>query len=438
MSFDVDAPLSDRAEGDRAEGDRAEGDRQLSSTTMTSGLDAFAGAAVKLACVSVAYPGERGIDIGAVDDVSLDIEPGSIVALLGPSGCGKTSLLRAIAGLEEPVRGEISIGGRVVSSRPNPTTATKRTWVQPEQRNVGMVFQDGALFPHLTTRQNIAFGLRALPTKLSREEAVTRVDGLLELVDLVGYGDRMPGTLSGGQQQRVALARSLAPRPKVLLLDEPFSALDTALRVQVRAEVSTILRDIGVTTIFVTHDQDEAFVLGDKVAVMHTGEIEQFGSPDELYRSPESPWVAGFVGEANFVAGSVADDGEATGLAATPIGTIAIEDHRVDRSEHSVRVLVRPEQVALETWPHDASHERHDSNDGVGEPATVTAVEYYGHDVRYELELDDGTSLAARTHSTELFARGDRVVASFQSRQRGSRSAAFSLKDAATPQPPQR
>lgn len=402
---------------------------------MTSGLDAFAGAAVKLTGVSVAYRGDRGTDIGAVDDVSLDIEPGSIVALLGPSGCGKTSLLRAIAGLEEPVAGEISIGGRVVSSRPTAAGTSKRTWVQPEQRNVGMVFQDGALFPHLTTRQNIAFGLRSLPTKLSRRESIDRVDRLLELVDLVGYGDRMPGTLSGGQQQRVALARSLAPRPKVLLLDEPFSALDTALRVQVRAEVSTILRDIGVTTIFVTHDQDEAFVLGDHVAVMHTGEIEQFGTPDELYRSPESPWVAGFVGEANFIAGSVTSDAAGTGSAATPIGVIAIEDHRANQSEHGVQVLVRPEQIALQKWSPDDRHGRGETD---GEPATVTAVEYYGHDVRYELELDDGTSLAARTHSTELFARGDRVVTSFQSRQRGSLSAAFSLDNAAAAQPPQR
>ncbi len=411
MSSDVDARVS---------ADRSEREGPLASATMTSGLQAFAGAAVTLTGVSVAYPGDRGVAIGAVDDVSLDIEPGSIVALLGPSGCGKTSLLRAIAGLEEPVAGEITIGGRVVSSRPGLGKATKRSWVQPEQRNVGMVFQDGALFPHLTTRQNIAFGLRSLPTKLSRAETTTRVDDLLTLVDLDGYGDRMPGTLSGGQQQRVALARSLAPRPKVLLLDEPFSALDTALRVQVRAEVSAILRDIGVTTIFVTHDQDEAFVLGDRVAVMHSGEIEQFGTPDELYRSPESPWVAGFVGEANFVAGSVSADEGANGLAATPIGVIAIEDHRVDPSEPDVHVLVRPEQVALAAWD---SHEP----PLAGECGVITAVEYYGHDVRYELDLDDGTVVAARTHSTELYARGDRVVATFQSRQRGSLSAAFSV-----------
>jgi ABC-type Fe3+/spermidine/putrescine transport system ATPase subunit len=250
--------------------------------------------------------------------------------------------------------------------------------------------------------------------ELSRAEVLARVDELLDLVDLQGFGDRLPNTLSGGQQQRVALARSLAPQPKVLLLDEPFSALDTSLRVQVRAEVARIVRDVGVTTVFVTHDQDEAFVLGDKVAVMQAGNIEQFGTPDELYRSPATPWVAGFVGEANFVVGVVADN-DAT-VAATPIGVITIDDRRADPNSNEVRVLVRPEQVSLRLDPTDGA-----------EAATVRTVEYYGHDVRYEVEFADGTVLAARTHSTELYERGDMVYPSFQSRQRGSTSAAFSV-----------
>jgi len=386
---------------------------------MTSGFDAFTGAAVTMRAVSVTYSAGGGDNVVAVERADLNVEPGSIVALLGPSGCGKTSLLRAIAGLEEPSSGEVVIGGRTASACPDPASSTKRTWVQPEQRDVGMVFQDGALFPHLSVRQNIVFGLRATRKKFSKPEIAARVAELLELVDLADYGNRMPGTLSGGQQQRVALARSLAPQPKVLLLDEPFSALDTALRVQVRAEVARILRNIGVTTIFVTHDQDEAFVLGDKVAVMQNGRIEQFGTPDELYRSPRTPWVAGFVGEANFVVGTVTDEAAAE-VAATPIGVISIDDHRTDPTESQVQVLVRPEQIALAAWS--------DADDRpVGEAATVAAVEYYGHDVRYELELDDGTTLAARTHSTELFARNDRVVATFQRRQRNSQSAAFSI-----------
>lgn len=394
---------------------------------MASNLDAFAGAAVSMRGVSVTYSAGGGEHVVAVDRADLEVEPGSIIALLGPSGCGKTSLLRSIAGLEEPSSGQVVIGERTVSTCPNPAVSTKRTWVQPEQRDVGMVFQDGALFPHLTVRQNIVFGLRATRKKFSKPEITARVNRLLELVDLTSYGDRMPSTLSGGQQQRVALARSLAPQPKVLLLDEPFSALDTALRVQVRAEVARILRDIGVTTIFVTHDQDEAFVLGDKVAVMQSGRIEQYGTPDELYRSPRTPWVAGFVGEANFVVGTVTDEAAAE-VAATPIGIISINDHRTDQTEGQVQVLVRPEQIALAAWSDADDSLVGDADDSlVGEAATVAAVEYYGHDVRYELELDDGTTLAARTHSTELFARGDRVVATFQRRQRNSQSAAFSI-----------
>jgi iron(III) transport system ATP-binding protein len=370
----------------------------------------LAGAAVSLSGISVAYATDGGDSVAAVTAADLDIEAGSIVALLGPSGCGKTSLLRAIAGLESPTAGSASIGGATVSSH----GSGKRQWVNPEKRNVGMVFQDGALFPHLTVAQNIVFGLRAMRKELSRAEVLARVDELLDLVDLQGFGDRLPNTLSGGQQQRVALARSLAPQPKVLLLDEPFSALDTSLRVQVRAEVARIVRDVGVTTVFVTHDQDEAFVLGDKVAVMQAGNIEQFGTPDELYRSPATPWVAGFVGEANFVVGVVADN-DAT-VAATPIGVITIDDRRADPNSNEVRVLVRPEQVSLRLDPTDGA-----------EAATVRTVEYYGHDVRYEVEFADGTVLAARTHSTELYERGDMVYPSFQSRQRGSTSAAFSV-----------
>ncbi|MFT5027582.1 MAG: iron(III) transport system ATP-binding protein [Ilumatobacter sp.] len=377
---------------------------------MSRAPNMLAGAAVSLSGISVAYATDGGDSVAAVTAADLDIEAGSIVALLGPSGCGKTSLLRAIAGLESPTAGSASIGGATVSSH----GSGKRQWVNPEKRNVGMVFQDGALFPHLTVAQNIVFGLRAMRKELSRAEVLARVDELLDLVDLQGFGDRLPNTLSGGQQQRVALARSLAPQPKVLLLDEPFSALDTSLRVQVRAEVARIVRDVGVTTVFVTHDQDEAFVLGDKVAVMQAGNIEQFGTPDELYRSPATPWVAGFVGEANFVVGVVADN-DAT-VAATPIGVITIDDRRADPNSNEVRVLVRPEQVSLRLDPTDGA-----------EAATVRTVEYYGHDVRYEVEFADGTVLAARTHSTELYERGDMVYPSFQSRQRGSTSAAFSV-----------
>ncbi len=348
-------------------------------------------ATVAVEGVSVSYDGAAR----AVDEVSVSVQAGSIVSLLGPSGCGKTSLLRAIAGLERPVGGSISIGDRVVSG--------PRVWVKPEHRSVGMVFQDGALFPHLTVAENVAFGLNAAHIKASRSERAARVGELLELVDLAGLGDRLPETLSGGQQQRVALARSLAPNPSVLLLDEPFSALDAGLRVHVRAEVARILREIGVTSIFVTHDQDEAFVLGDQVAVMRDGRVEQFGAPDELYRRPVSKWVARFVGEANFVPGR--PSGEA-GRVDTTLGPVTISDAPVsDRTNEWVDVLVRPEQVTL----------------SAGDAAEITAVEYYGHDVRYELLLTDGTVLSARAHPDILRQRGDRVAIAFD----GSASTAF-------------
>lgn len=332
--------------------------------------------------MSVAYD---GVD-RAVDEVTLSVEPGSIVALLGPSGCGKTSLLRAIAGLERPVTGSISIAERVVSS---PTV-----WMKPEHRHIGMVFQDGALFPHLSVADNIAFGLPGLGAKPSRAERMRRVGELLELVDLSGLADRLPDTLSGGQQQRVALARSLAPNPSVLLLDEPFSALDAGLRIHVRAEVARIVREIGVTSIFVTHDQDEAFVLGDEVAVMRNGRIEQKGTPDELYRTPLTRWVAGFVGEANFLAG--ARNGDPTRVE-TSLGPIDVGSSTAHLGSE-VAVLVRPEQVELSP----------------GDDAEITTVEYYGHDVRYELRLNDGTTLSARAHPDRLHHRGDRVAIAFE------------------------
>jgi iron(III) transport system ATP-binding protein len=357
-------------------------DRAVNQTIM--------GASVIVDGVTVTYdtPGGCGQKVGAVNNATLDIPAGSILALLGPSGCGKTSLLRAIAGLERPTSGTISIGDKYVSAADH--------WVHPEQRNVGMVFQDGALFPHLTVADNVAFGLRSSQIKLSRRERSKRVLEMLDLVDLADVADRYPGTLSGGQQQRVALARSLAPQPSVLLLDEPFSALDAALRIQVRAEVARIVRDVSVTTVFVTHDQDEAFVMGDRVAVLRDGHIEQVGTPDELYRHPSTRWVAGFVGEANLVRGTESSNDRA--VADTLLGPVPIVAPLAYDADGSLDVLVRPEQVALRP----------------GDCAIVTNVEYYGHDVRYELQLNDGSILAARTKSTELHNRGARVCVRFE------------------------
>ncbi len=332
--------------------------------------EAEAGAGVTLDAVSMGY----GPGVDAVRQVSFQVAPGETVVLLGPSGCGKTSLLRAVAGLEPIRQGTITIGSTVVSGA--------GAWVKPEHRRVGMVFQDGALFPHLTVADNIAFGLRSQP----RTEVAARVEEVLALVDLAGFGRRPPATLSGGQQQRVALARSLAPSPSVLLLDEPFSALDAALRVQVRSEVSRIVREIAVTTLIVTHDQTEAFVLGDRVAVMRDGRVEQLDTPEGLYRRPASPWVASFVGESNLLAGRL-DQG---GCAVTAVGPVPIEAGAgpVDGARFAagspVTVLVRPEHVSVE--PDGAR----------GTKAVVEAVEYHGHDIRYRLQLDGGPAVVAR------------------------------------------
>jgi iron(III) transport system ATP-binding protein len=334
---------------------------------------------------------QGGIDVvdavkrfGAVEvlkDVCLDVADGEIVALLGPSGCGKTTLLRSIAGLESLDGGSITIGGTPVSG--------PGLHVRPEQRRIGMVFQDWALFPHLTVGQNVGYGL-------SREERRgDRIERSLELVGLSGLADRMPGTLSGGQQQRVALARALAPQPTALLLDEPFSNLDTTLRVQVRGEVHRLLTELGVTTVFVTHDQEEAFVLGDRVAVMHDGMISQLDHPDVIYANPASAWVASFVGEANLIRA------EATGTSASSaIGSLQLGESY----NGPVDVLVRPEQLVL-VGLDDA---RAAAGDDCGS-ATVELVEFYGHDHVSVVLLDDGTSLRSRSPGVPPYRRGQRV-----------------------------
>jgi iron(III) transport system ATP-binding protein len=316
-------------------------------------------------------------EIEALRGVDLRVQPGSIVALLGPSGCGKTTLLRAVAGLEQPDAGHIAIGGVTVSG--------PRTHVPPERRRVGMVFQDWALFPHLTVAENVGYGLAR------GERHGPRVTEALALVGLEGLGNRAPSTLSGGQQQRVALARAIAPRPSVLLLDEPFSNLDAALRVQVRSEIHELLAELGITTVFVTHDQEEAFVLGDEVAVMHDGRIVQQAVPAELYDRPASPWVAEFVGDANLVRGEA--DGA---IAHTVLGAVELRDAAHGR----VDVLLRPEELRL-------AH---------GDGATVVLIEYFGHDTVYLVRLDGGPALRVRAGSAPQHRRGDRVAVSYVGR----------------------
>jgi len=223
----------------------------------------------------------------AVDDLSLEIAPGELLTLLGPSGCGKTTTLRMIAGFETPSAGRILLDGRDITGTP------------PQRRGFGMVFQNYALFPHLDVAGNVAFGLEG--KGIPRAEIRRRVEEALALVDLAGYGSRKVQQLSGGQQQRVALARALAPQPRILLLDEPLSNLDAALRERTRTELRALLERLGITAIFVTHDQEEAFALADRIAIMEKGRLRQVGTPEELYRRPATPFVATFLGQANFV-----------------------------------------------------------------------------------------------------------------------------------------
>lgn len=309
-------------------------------------------------------------DTGVLRGVDLEVPAGSIVSLLGPSGCGKTTLLRSIAGLERPDSGQISIGDRVVSG--------VGSFVAPEQRRVGMVFQDWALFPHLSVERNIAFGLSRVDRRSSR------VAETLEMVGLAPLAHRMPAELSGGQQQRVALARALATRPEVILLDEPYSNLDSILRAQIRFEVQRLLNDLGITTLFVTHDQEEAFVMGEHVAVMFDGVVSQQGRPSEIYDTPATRRVAHFIGDANFFVGSA--DGD---KASTQVGMIPL----LHPLQGDVEVMVRPEYITVVP----------------GNEATVESVEFYGHDSIYLVQPDDQPALRARVLSTPEFGPGDRV-----------------------------
>jgi iron(III) transport system ATP-binding protein len=307
----------------------------------------------------------------AVDEASLCVDYGEVVALLGPSGCGKTTLLRLIAGFEHPDGGTVDVAGRRV--------AGARTWIPPEQRRVGMVFQDYALFPHLTVAENVGFGL-------SRRARPARVAQLLAIVGLDGLGRRYPHELSGGQQQRVALARALAPSPELVLLDEPWSNVDPFLRGTLRAEVSEIIRPLGVTVLLVTHDREEAFSVADRIALMRDGAVVQEGTSEEIYFSPVSRWAAEFVGAANVLTGRVVGGLVETSVGAFPAnGASALE---------AAQVLIRPELLELEPDPSGA--------------AEVVGREFRGHDVFYRVLLD-GVELVSHRPSTEVVPLGARV-----------------------------
>jgi iron(III) transport system ATP-binding protein len=312
--------------------------------------------------------------VRAVDGVDLDVEHASICALLGPSGCGKTTTLRLIAGLERPDEGEVLVAGRTLSSA--------REFVPPDKRRIGMVFQDYALFPHMDVAANVAYGLGRKPDP----EPIRRA---LELVGLADSARRSVHELSGGQQQRVALARALAPTPDLVLLDEPFSNLDAGLRDRLRQEVREILVQAEVTALFVTHDQEEALSLAEKVAVMRDGRIEQVGSPEEVYSRPASRWMAEFIGEIEILPGEARN-----GRAECELGSFPAED----ASEGKVDVLVRPESLAVDLHgPQGATS------------AEVVSRRFFGHDQLVELRLPSGQVIRSRRLGFPPWHPGDRV-----------------------------
>ena len=316
------------------------------AVAMTDGPASADGVAVSLEHVV-----KRFGDVIAVDGVDLQVREGEFFSMLGPSGSGKTTCLRMIAGFEQPTEGRILLGGADVSGLP------------PYQRDVNTVFQDYALFPHMTVAQNVAYGL--MIRKVSKADRTARVNQALEMVRLGEYGDRKPGQLSGGQRQRVALARALIMRPRVLLLDEPLGALDLKLRQQMQIELKDIQQDVGLTFIYVTHDQEEALTMSDRLAVFNRGRIEQVGTPAEVYERPSTGFVAGFVGVSNVLEGASAQ-------------AIAGDPHPF---------TIRPEKIAL-AEPGDPV-----DGDDCSVTGHVREVVYLGAVTRYVVELDEGGSL---------------------------------------------
>jgi len=338
---------------------------------------------------------KRFDDLAAVDDVSIAIAKGEIFALLGSSGCGKSTLLRMLAGFETPTAGAIHLEGREISK------------LAPYERQINMMFQSYALFPHLTVWDNVAFGLRR--HKVAAPEIAQRVERMLALVQLKPYAKRKPHQLSGGQQQRVALARSLALEPKLLLLDEPLGALDRKLREQTQFELSNIVKKVGVTCVLVTHDQEEAMTMADRIAVMSAGKFLQVGSPREIYETPNCRFVADFIGNVNLFDGTLVEDETDHCVIATPHAQFYVGHGISGVQGQSLSVAVRPEKLELARTP--APDARYNSLSG-----KVADSAYFGSSSLYRVQLDSGMRLQVTIPNTERHADvirvGEQVYAS--------------------------
>lgn len=340
--------------------------------------------------ITKVFPSRGNIgEVAAVQDVNLEIQKGELVTLLGPSGCGKTTTLRMIAGFEFPTTGRIVLDGLEINSLP------------PHKRDMSMVFQSYALFPHLTVFENVAYGLNV--QRLSKKAIAERVGRVLDLVHLQGYGDRAPGQLSGGQQQRVALARALVMEPKVLLMDEPLSNLDAKLREEMRTEIRRIQKTLNITSVYVTHDQIEAMTLSDRIVVMNEGVIEQIGTPVEVYRFPNSRFVANFIGRANFIDGMVlAQNGSTLTVKALGQAITLSNIKREFREGEAVTLIIRPEMIQIKKTA------------GLYHGIVRQAV-YLGDNIEYAVEVGEALILGTESdpHVTELFSEGENITLNF-------------------------
>ncbi len=331
--------------------------------------------------------------VPAVDDVSFSVAPGEFLTLLGPSGSGKTTLLRMIGGFEYADAGRIVLDGRDVENLP------------PYKRNIGVVFQKYALFPHMTVSENTAFALRR--RRIGRAEIVTRVDEALNLVGLAGFDERYPRQLSGGQQQRVALARAMVFQPDILLMDEPLGALDKQLRERMQREIRSLQKKIGITTVYVTHDQTEAMTMSDRIAVMNDGRIEQLGTPHDLYERPATEFVAGFVGDSNLLECAVETIADGIAVLRLDAGGGTARCHALGTGPGPAKLLIRPEKLRLGTAPDAASMNTL--------PCTVAATTYVGDYTLYDVTVGDVTIVVKQQNrdGQTYFATDDRATLSW-------------------------